>query len=247
MFSFVGMLVLYQHSLFFKQNTMAKDPAFLFYSSDFLTGTLTMDFEDRGRYITILSLMHQQGRMQENTIRFVVGSISDSLRSKFSIDESGNWFNSRLEEEVEKRKNFTESRRNNGKKGGRKPIAIPNDIPLALPTTNLTENEIENENESVIESVIEVKIQSPFEEKILYAPAKTEVQRIFIQQGGTLEMADQFYNKYQSVGWVLNGSPIKQWGYLVKNYITNWKNNTNGKNNSAKTARNLPTELTNGF
>lgn len=223
---------------------MAKDPAFLFYSSDFLTGTLTMDFEDRGRYITILSLMHQQGRMQEHIIRFVVGSISDSLRSKFSIDESGNWYNARLEEEVEKRKVFTESRRNNGKKGGRKPLAQPNDIPLALPKTNLSENENENENESVIE----VKIQSPFEEKILYAPAKTEVQRIFIQQGGTLEMAEQFYNKYQSVAWVLNGSPIKKWGYLVKNYITNWKNNSNGKNNSAKNARtNLPTELTSGF
>jgi hypothetical protein len=53
---------------------MAKDPAFLFYSSDFIVGTQTMNWEDRGKYITILALMHQQGRMDDETIRFLVGS-----------------------------------------------------------------------------------------------------------------------------------------------------------------------------
>lgn len=204
-----------------------------------------MGFEDRGRYITILCLMHQQGRLQEQTISFVVGSISDSLRSKFSIDDDGNWYNSRLEEEVEKRKNFTESRRNNGKKGGRKANALPNDKPIALPTTNLTENENENEN------VIEFKGGAGgnvIEERALYAPPKGEVQRLFIQQGGTMEMAEHFYNKYQAIGWVLNGSPVKQWGYLVKNFIINWKKNNDGKNNHTSNARPiLPTELKGGF
>jgi hypothetical protein len=227
---------------------MAKDPAFLFYSSDFLTGTLTLNFEDRGRYITILCLMHQQGRLQEDTIRFVVGFISDSLRSKFSIDESGNWYNPRLEDEVEKRKHFTESRRNNGKKGGRKPNAIPNDIPIGLPTTNLTENENENENENINELSKGVVGGNIIESRPLYAPPKGEVQRVFIQQGGTMEMAEHFYNKYEAIGWVLNGSPVKQWGYLVKNFIINWKNNNNAKNTHTSNGRNdLPTELTKGF
>lgn len=228
---------------------MAKDPAFLFYSSDFLTGTLTMDFEDRGRYITILSLMHQQGRMQENTIRFVVGSISDNLRSKFGIDDDGNWYNARLEEEVEKRKIFTESRRINGKKGGRKANALPNDIPIGLPTTNHIEDEIENEN--VIENVYEIKGGAGgnvIHEAPLFAPPKEQVKLIFLQQGGTLEMAEHFYNKYQAIGWILNGSPVKQWGYLVKNFIINWKKNNDGKNNYTSNARpTLPTELKGGF
>lgn len=98
---------------------MAKDPAFLFYSQDFYTGVATLNWEDRGKYISILCLMHQQGRMSEETIRFIVGSVSDNLRSKFSIDDNGLWYNERLETESEKRSKFTESRRLNGLEGGR--------------------------------------------------------------------------------------------------------------------------------
>lgn len=100
---------------------MAKDPAFLFYSQDFFTGVSTMSFEDRGKFITVLCVMHQKGRLTEETIRFLVGSISDNLSVKFRIDEKGLWFNKRLEEEIEKRLKFTESRRENGNLGGRPP------------------------------------------------------------------------------------------------------------------------------
>lgn len=124
-----------------------KDPAFLFYSSDFLTGTLLMTFEDRGKYITILSYMHQNGRLSEETIRLLVGSVSDMLRLKFSIDKKGFWFNERLEIEIEKRKNFVESRVKNGSKGGRPIKEKSLDIkPLGKPTDNLVENVNVNEN-----------------------------------------------------------------------------------------------------
>lgn len=129
---------------------MAKDPAFLFYSSDFLTGTMVMSFEDRGKYITILSYMHQNGRLSEETIRLLVGNVSDTLRLKFSVDKKGFWFNDRLEFEVEKRRNFIESRHENGKKGGRprkKQEESPK--PIGYPTENLVEdvNIITNEDE----------------------------------------------------------------------------------------------------
>ena len=121
---------------------MAKDPAFLFYSQDFFTGVAAMSFEDRGKYITLLCLMHQQGRMSEETIRFLVGSVSVSLKSKFSVDENGLWFNERLEIEAEKRAKFTESRRSNGSLGGRpKANAKPNGYPIGKATDNLPENE----------------------------------------------------------------------------------------------------------
>lgn len=130
---------------------MSKDPAFLFYSSDFLTGIVTMTFEDRGKYITLLSVMHQKGRLSEETIWFVVGSVSVMLKSKFLIDENGLWYNKRLEEEIFKRENFVESRRSNGCKGGRpkkeKTYNKPYAKPSGKPTNNLHENENENENE----------------------------------------------------------------------------------------------------
>lgn len=130
---------------------MAKDPAFLFYSQDFFTGTSTMNFEDKGKYIHILCIMHQQGRLSEETIRLLVGSISVSLKSKFSVDEKGLWFNIRLEEEIEKRQFFTNSRKSNGLKGGRPKNKKPN----GKPTGNLMEDVNENDNEDVLENEIE--------------------------------------------------------------------------------------------
>lgn len=131
-----------------------KDPAFLFYPQDFLVGTMTMSFEDRGKYITILCLMHQQGKMDEKTISFLVGSVSDMLRLKFKQDENGLWYNERLETEKEKRINFVESRRNNGKLGGR-PKNGNNKIkangkPNAKAKNNLPLNINGNINEDVI-------------------------------------------------------------------------------------------------
>lgn len=99
---------------------MAKNPAFLFYSQDFIVGVQTLSFEDRGKYITLLCQMHQQGRLDEESICFLVGSPSVKLKGKFSIDEDGFWYNERLEKEVDKRNKFTESRRNNGLQGGRR-------------------------------------------------------------------------------------------------------------------------------
>jgi len=121
---------------------MSKDPAFLFYSQDFIVGVQTMSFEDRGKYITILAQMHQQGRMDEETIRFLVGSVSEKLKSKFKVDENGLWYNERLEKEIKQRTQFVESRRNNGKLGGRpkKPIGKPN----GKAKTNLSEDENED-------------------------------------------------------------------------------------------------------
>jgi len=98
---------------------MSKDPAFLFYGYDFLVGTVAMSFEDKGKYITLLSCMHEQGRITEESVREIAGDISANLKSKFKIDENGLWYNERLEKEIAKRRRFVTSRRNNGKLGGR--------------------------------------------------------------------------------------------------------------------------------
>ena len=123
---------------------MAKDPAFLFYSSDFLNGVSDLTMEERGQYITLLCIQHQKGSLSEKTIRLTVGSVSVDVMSKFEKDKDGNYFQSRLKEEIEKRVNFTESRRNNGFKGGRPKASVK---PSGYPTLNLMENENENVNE----------------------------------------------------------------------------------------------------
>ena len=147
---------------------MAKDPAFLFYSQDFIVGTLTMTFEDKGKYITILAMMHQQGRMTEETIRILVGNISDNLKLKFLVDKNNQWFNSRLETETEKRNLFVDSRRINGALGGRppqknKPNAYPTAKARLKPKHNLSENEIENVIKDINDNELKAKFSQLFQ------------------------------------------------------------------------------------
>ena len=58
---------------------MAKDPAILFYTSDFLTGTLFLDMKERGQYITMLCLLHQHGgKLSKHDLEVVVGDRTGS-------------------------------------------------------------------------------------------------------------------------------------------------------------------------
>ena len=70
-----------------------KDPAFLFYSSDFLNGVVDLTMEERGQYITLLCLNHQKGELTEKTIRLSVGSVSVDVLAKFKQDENGLLYN----------------------------------------------------------------------------------------------------------------------------------------------------------
>lgn len=128
------------------------DPALMLYTADFMMGTLTMSFEDRGKYITILCTMHQQGRLSEKAIQTLVGDISDTLREKFRVDEEGKWYNYRLEAEVIKRRKFSEHQTDNVNKRWNTKM-IPNEYQNeyesdtnGIPLENENENINDNEN-----------------------------------------------------------------------------------------------------
>lgn len=94
----------------------AKNPAFLFYSSDFLTGVRLMTYEEIGKYITLLCLQHQQGHLSEDDMDAICGVYIPRIYSKFQQDSDGKYFNNRLEIEGIKRAKYTESRRQNRSK-----------------------------------------------------------------------------------------------------------------------------------
>ena len=97
-----------------------KDPAFLFYSSDFLSGTMLMTDEEIGQYIKLLCLQHQKGHLKEKDMLNICKTYNEDIFSKFKKDEEGNYYNERLEYESNKRKAYSESRRNNRKKKEKK-------------------------------------------------------------------------------------------------------------------------------
>lgn len=197
---------------------MAKDPAFLFYSSDFLNGVADLTMEERGQFITLLCLQHQKGTLTDKTIRLSLGSVSVDVLSKFSKDKDGNFFNERLNEEIEKRIQFTESRRNNGSKGGR---PKNNTKPLGLAKHNLMEDVNENENEDININ----KSKCTFEEVYEYMAIRIGKENAKIE-------AEKFVNYYTSNGWKVGKNPMKSWGAAANNWITNTKQYAKGTTNN---------------
>ena len=133
---------------------MAKDPAFLFYSSDFLTGTMFMSNEQLGIYIRLLCSQHQHGGLIDKTsFNSLVGQ-HDIVKHKFIETESG-FYNERLAHEMHKRTKKSNNLSNTAKDVWAKRKAEKNTIVLQSYNdinTKLKENDtnvirIENENE----------------------------------------------------------------------------------------------------
>jgi ATP-dependent RNA circularization protein (DNA/RNA ligase family) len=116
---------------------MAKDPAVLFYTQDFLVGTLTMTDEQRGKYIYLLCLQHQKGKLTLSDLKSKLNEEDIEVANRFPLQADGFYYNERMYQEAIKRKNYTESRRNNRKK--------KDDIDVQLLKQSYV-NRMENEN-----------------------------------------------------------------------------------------------------
>lgn len=90
-----------------------KDPAFLFYPGDWITGTMGMTLEEKGAYLELLVMQFSRGHMTSHMIGLTVGQLFGRIQDKFKQDDDGLWYNERLDYEKEARIRFTQSRRNN--------------------------------------------------------------------------------------------------------------------------------------
>lgn len=162
-----------------------KDPAFLFYSADFLIGVLGLTMAERGQYITLLCLQHQKGHLSLDFINENIEKVSKKVLGKFDVDEDGNYYNGRLEEEIANRKRFTDACRENGKKGGRRPqkekpdenLSVSSRLTYGKPSANLAltqtkpkQNLAENEN---VNEIITKNISNTNTVKITDNPCNT--------------------------------------------------------------------------
>ena len=118
---------------------MAKDPAFLFYTNDFHSGTQFFTDEQVGKYLRLLMAQHQHGHLTENQVIFICKSYDKDVMSKFKRDSAGLWYNERLEFEANKRKNFVDSRSKNKEGKTKKKI-------ISKTYDSHMENRNENEN-----------------------------------------------------------------------------------------------------
>lgn len=98
-----------------KEQYENKDPAFLFYSSDFLTGTMFMSDIQLGKYIKLLCIQHQKGHLSEKDMKNICKRYDKDIFDKFVKDNEGKYYNIRLQKEIDKRRNYSKSRSENRK------------------------------------------------------------------------------------------------------------------------------------
>jgi len=87
-----------------------KDPAFLMYSGDFLAGTYTMNYEQKGKYITLMCIHHQKGFLTEIDLHSVLADTDIVVASKFYKADNGNYYNQKMIDVITERKTYTENR-----------------------------------------------------------------------------------------------------------------------------------------
>jgi len=125
---------------------MAKDPAVLWYSNDFISGTYTMTDEQVGKYVRLLCLQQQNGHLTENDMKYICKTYDKVIYTKF-IKEGGIYYNKRMRDEADKRKNYSESRKKNR-------LGIKNDI---ISTSYVKHMEDIDINVNVINNKDEIK------------------------------------------------------------------------------------------
>ena len=200
---------------------MSKDPAFLFYSSDFLTGTMFLTNEQIGIFIRLLCVQHQKGRLREKDMLKICKTYDEDVFEMFTKDDENLFYNERLEAEVNKRKAYSESRRNNRKNK----TTPPKNTSLTFVKHMENENENENVNRNRNKSNIPTK-----EEFLEYATV------IYKQLEKDFEpFKFPVLAKYTT--WIDNGwknghnKPIKNWKNTLNNTIPHIKGIYNGRKN----------------
>jgi uncharacterized protein (DUF2164 family) len=173
-----------------KLKIMSKDPAVLFYTSDFITGTLTMTDSQRGKYIILLCLQHQQGYLTQEDMMNICKTYDEKIFSKFTKDNLGYWYNERMKFESDKRKKYSESRSKNRN------------------ISKTYDKHMENENENIIKLDKGVKFQKP---------SLIEIKQYCNDRKNNVD-SNKWFDFYESKGWMIGKNKMKDWKAAIRTW-----------------------------
>ena len=211
---------------------MAKDPAMLLYTADFLVGVAFMSMHERGQYITLICLQHQKGHMDISCMEAAVGNLSSTVLSHFKQDEDGLYYNERAEEEALKRRAYSESRRQNRSNPNK---SSSHDLHMKN-ICNTYEEHMENEN--VNEDVNKNKDtdsskNSNDNEKgraSRFTPPDFSEVQAYCQERGKGVDPERWFNYYTANGWMVGKNKMKDWKAAVRTWEGGQKKQGGGMN-----------------
>jgi len=134
---------------------MARDPAVLFYTSDFLTGTSRLSDEQVGQYIRALCSQHQEGIFTKEELFQILKSYDSPVWKKFKQDSNGLYYNERMMEEIERRVSYCESKSHPGISGRKKKSYGNHTQIIRKSSANHTEDETRNDIKDIKEEGVQ--------------------------------------------------------------------------------------------
>jgi hypothetical protein len=155
--------------------------------------------------------------MIEKDMLQICGTYDEDIFSKFKKDNDGKFYNERLKEEVEKRKAYSESRRNNRKK---------KEDMIDISKTYVQHMENENENENVIK---EKKVS-------VFKKPTIEDVKTYMKELGMNDISERWMSHYESNGWLVGKNKMKDWKASVRTWKLNNLQTEDIKTNKPKIA-----------
>jgi len=214
---------------------MAKNPSINFYTSDFISQTMFLSFEDKGKLIILFCLQHQHGHLSKEQMEQVCGNLSTGVMEFFKTDAEGKYFNEQIEQASIKREQFIKSQQDKvnkrwAKQNTKVDTAVDTTVNTAVNTAVIpfeNENEIEKEIDKDNEEVKENEVVRG-KGKRFQKPTKEEVIAYAKEKGLKTDIVDKWFNHYESNGWKVGRNPMRDW----KASYRNWNLNNYGQPNN---------------
>ena len=213
---------------------MAKDPAFLFYPGDYLRDTQCLSENSQVAYDRIMCEHMRNICISQSQLNFFTKKLSpdeiEELKMVLTAVDGGfqiSW----IAESIEKRREYSDSRRKNRSSTKKDMSNI----------SKTYDSHMENENEIVNEIVIEDKSKNETEKpkrEIFRSPEMKEVLE-WMRTANTVAgniwkdekvvaESKKFWNYYESNGWRVGKNPMKKWDAAARNWMNNANKFDNG-------------------
>lgn len=206
---------------------MAKDPAFLFYDGDAARDVSHMNRLERGCYFDLIQAQRKFGRLSEDIIKKVLGKdfndCWDSVKICLTYDNHM-YYIEWLENSVIKRKEYSESRKNN--RMSQKQRKDGNICKSYV-------SHMENANEIVIKDISNNK-----EDEFSIIPTLENIKKYAKEQNIDLILAEKFFNVMETDDWFTSDRNGNKKTFVKNNnkwmrVLSNW-NLTEIRNNNGK-------------
>lgn len=198
---------------------MSKDPALLFYTSDFLTGTVLLSHEQVGIYIRLICILHQHGgSINLPAFEAFIGH-HVILKDKFIIMD-GHVMHKRVSEEMDKRAKKSTSMSDNAKvrwdkcKGNAIASNLHSGLHMLIEDVNANESDPKNTtkpiNTSKPKKIITYVRDNP--------PTVDDIAVYCIERNNGIN-PQAFFDSNTAIGWVdKNKNLYRDWKAVVRKW-----------------------------